>query len=756
MSKQERRLYEFGPYRLLPAERQLLRDGVPVPLTPKAFETLVALVRRAGHLADKDELLKEVWPDSFVEESNLAQNIFALRRALGEGENRQKYIETVPKRGYRFRASVRIVNDSEDELSIKQHLTARSSTPQIESPDETLARGFVPADETEGGLLRIAEPATENVGENSDSLQRLVAPGATHQSPQKTGKLAVILVLLALALGSVVLFYRFARRANPSSSLETMKMTRLTTSGKVFDAVVSPDGKNVVYAISDGGRQSLWMRQTATQSQVQIIPPAAHVFTGLNFSPDGNYIYYGIFSPAFRQRALFQVETLGGTPKKLLENLRAEPLSFAPDGKHFSFIRFTQGRESMLMIANADGTEERKLITLNQPEHIHYAAWSPDGKRIAYVLMNNDSNDGTIFEAQVEDGSTRPLTTRRWFRIFGLSWLPDGSGLMMLAPPDQSFVAEVWRLSYPEGEAQRLTNDLDHFTNMSLTADSRTLAVVQSETQANIWVMPMGDVGSARPVTSGTGKDDTCVEWTPDGRVVYHSDAGGFDNIWITDADGLQPKQLTSNARINQCPAVSPDGRYIVFHSDRTGLPHLWRMHVDGGDQRQITNTTGGAQNPQFSPDGRWIVYRIALGKPTAWKMPAYGGDPVQLTDTISLAPTVSPDSKLIAYTASDGNSPPHIAVSPLDGGAPLKTFPLPQPNARPRWTPDGRALAYVENKDGISNIVVQPLDGGKPVPLTDFKAEVIFSFAFSPDGKQLALSRGTTNRDVVLIKDFR
>ncbi|MCA1592723.1 MAG: transcriptional regulator, partial [Acidobacteria bacterium] len=137
MSKQERHLYEFGPYRLLPQERLLLRGDEPVALTPKAFETLVALVRRAGRLADKDELLKEVWPDSFVEESNLAQNVFALRRALGVGEYGKPYIETVPKRGYRFLASVKVIEDRGDELLVWQHVRASSTQGGVQQTTTT-------------------------------------------------------------------------------------------------------------------------------------------------------------------------------------------------------------------------------------------------------------------------------------------------------------------------------------------------------------------------------------------------------------------------------------------------------------------------------------------------------------------------------------------------------------------------------------------------------------------------------------------
>ena len=736
MSKQESHLYEFGPYRLLPQERLLLRDGEPVALTPKAFETLVALVRRAGHLADKDELLKEVWPDSFVEESNLAQNIFLLRRVLGGGENGKPYIETVPKRGYRFLAGVRVL---EEEAGEPAPAEANGRPPVQSAPPQ----GPAPAPES-------APPSALPAPAAGD------APARPRRG-WKTAAVVLFCVASALALGGVL--YWWMRSAATPSSLQTMKITRLTTTGKVFNAAISPDGNYVVYAATDGGRQSLWMRQTATQSQVQVVAPAEVAYTGLTFSPDGVYIYYSIYSRDFPNRALFRVPTLGGEPKKLLENLRANPVSFSPDGRQFCFIRFTPGNEAALMIAGADGAGERKLLAHSSTGTIRFTAWSPDGKRIAYAAEDYATNQSTVFEAQVADGAARPLTERRWLRINGLSWLPDGSGLLLLAPPGHEFVNQVWQLSYPDGEARRLTNDLNDYEWMSLTADSKTLAVVNVKEEANIWIAPADDVSRARPVTSDTGVLELGLAWTPDGRVVYHSEAGGNDDIWIMNADGTGRKQLTSDARVNQGPAVSPDGSHIVFLSDRTGSPHLWRMNLDGSDQRQLTDGPGGEQTPQFSPDGRWLVYRTTLGRPTVWRMPAGGGEPAQLTDKLSFGPTVSPDSRLVAYNFQDDNGLLHIAVAPLEGGAPLKTFPLTSALAFTRvlrWTPDGRALAYIRARGGVSNVVAQPLDGGEPVPLTDFKDGHVFHFAFSPDGKQLALSRGTIKRDVLLIKDFK
>jgi Tol biopolymer transport system component len=399
-------------------------------------------------------------------------------------------------------------------------------------------------------------------------------------------------------------------------------------------------------------------------------------YVGLTFSPDSNYIYYNVQSKDLPQRALFQVPTLGGPPKKVLKNLRGGSVSFSPDAKQFAFVRFTPGKESALMIANTNGTGERKLVShKNPPEALDAPAWSPDGKRIAYSVTNYDSNDAGIFEAQVADGSTRPLTAQRWLRIIKLAWLADGSGLLMLATPEQSFVYQIWQLSYPSGEAERLTNDLNNYVSMSLSAGSNTLAVVKGETEASIWVEPVGDPGRAQPVTPGSGKIDACVSWTPDGRILYHSNQSGTDDIWIVNADGANRRQLTSNARINQCPAASPDGRYIVFLSDRTGAPHLWRMNMDGSDQRQLTNGPRGEQNPKFSPDGRWIIYSTSSGKRTIWRMPAEGGEPVQLTDKMSLGATVSPDGRWVAYIYQDENAPRRLAVAPLEGGEPIKTF---------------------------------------------------------------------------------
>jgi len=746
MNRQEGQLYEFGPYRLIPAERLLLRDGEPVALTPKAFETLVALVERAGHLAEKDELLKVVWPDSFVEESNLAQNVFALRRALGESKKGKPYIETVPKRGYRFLASVRVIEDRGDAFLVRHHVRAAATQ---DSGQRTTTSP------EHGSSIAPAEVETRDAAARTSLIAELV-------NRHKYGA-AIVAGLLAVTL--VVIGYGVVKligQRHRLPPLQSGKPVRLTTTGRATHVAISPDGKWVVHVMNDGGQRSLWTRQVATQSNVEIVAPAVVTYHSLTFSPDGNYVYYSVSSKDAPRLTLFQVATLGGVPKKILVDLNRDidhavhaTVSFSPDGKQIAFLRQGVDKETSLTIANADGTSERTVTTYPPHEGIGYFTWSPDGLRIAYAVLDYRRNEMTVVEAPVTDGSRKPLTTQKWRRIFGLAWLSDGSGLLMLAGRDQ-FVCQIWQISYPSGEADQLTNDLNDYVGMSLAMGSNTLAVVKMEKQASVWLAPDNDASRARPITSGPEKADDQVASVPDGsRIVYRSNASGSSDIWIVGTEGGSPTQLTSEAGINVGPVVSPDGRDILFLSDRTGVPHIWKMKIDGTEQKQLTNGSG-EELPQFSPDGRWIVYSTVGERSTVWKIPVAGGEPVQLTDKPSMSPTVSPDGERVACLYQDQNGAMQIAIIPFEGGPPLKMLDYGLPPSRIRWTPDGRAIAYVDPRDGVSNILTQPLDGGARKQLTDFKTDRTFSFDWSQEGRQLALARGTQASDVILIKYFR
>ncbi|HEX6625714.1 MAG TPA: protein kinase, partial [Pyrinomonadaceae bacterium] len=596
----------------------------------------------------------------------------------------------------------------------------------------------------------------------TSSVEYLVSQIGRHKR-----RAALVLGALVLLLGGAGYgLYRLANRLPPPAPpFQTVKLTRLTATGKVKDAAISPDGKYVVYMEEEARRQSLWVRQVATGSSVPLVPPADVIYTGLTFSNDSNYVYYVKGTRDEPGWPVYQVPSLGGASKKVIERVDSA-VAFSPDGRRFAFVRaLPQQGESTLVIVNADGTGERALATRKTPDFFLYEgivrlAWSPDGKMIACPAGSADAGGlfYNVVGVRVEDGATERLTTQRWGWVSQVAWLADGSGLVMVAGEEEVSAPQLWRLSYPGGEARRITNDLHRYTDVSLTGDSRSLVTVRTNRASNIWVAPEGDAARARQITAGTSDSSLGLSWTPDGRIVYQTDASGKPEIWAVNADGSDPRQLTHDG-YNYRPATSPAGRYIVFHSFRAGRTNIWRMDVDGGNPKQLTD---GQRNlfPAISPDGQWVVYASPdAGDITLWKVPIDGGDPVRLHETIANLPAISPDGKYVAsfYWDERANPPQGVMILPAAGGEPVKRFDI-LPDAvngfALHWSPDGRALLHF--RDDLSNIWSQPVDGGKPTQATNFQGDQIFNFAWSHDGKQLALARGRVTDDVVLISDAR
>jgi Tol biopolymer transport system component len=284
---------------------------------------------------------------------------------------------------------------------------------------------------------------------------------------------------------------------------------------------------------------------------------------------------------------------------------------------------------------------------------------------------------------------------------------------------------------------------------------------VQNVNVSNIWVAPAANPNAVKQITFGVGTAVGDLSWTPDRKIVYLSNASGEDNLWIVGTETGSPRQLTANVRVNINPSVSPDGHFVAFTSDRTSLPHIWKMSIDGSSAQQLTNG-GGEMDPFWSPDGHWIYYTSVVpfaGTTSIWRIPGEGGAAVQVTDRFSEGSVVSPDGKLIAsFFHGTENSPAKVGILSAQGGAPLKLLPI-SPMAVGtyppfQWSRDGKSLIYVENRKGVSNLWSQPLDGSPPKQLTNFQSDLISSFAWSPDGTQLAVARGTSTSDAILISN--
>ena len=628
---------------------------------------------------------------------------------------------------------------------------------------------------------------TAGDGDKAEASTAASAPRSTSSAEylvgeikrHKTGAAVAVALLALVAAGVGYGIYRWtAKQSQPAPSFPSAKFQRLTTSGRASGAAISPDGKWVAHVKSDAGQQSLWLRQVETTSDTQIVAPSTQNYFGVTFSKDGNYIYYALGEPTIAfSRTLYQVPTLGGASRKVTENITS-PVSLSTDGTRLAFTRVNPMRgETALVVANADGTGERQVAVRKLPDTFSTGgpSWSPDGKLIALGVINYDPGSGwasaTVVEVQVESGAERPITSQKWSNVGKVAWLPNGSGLVLIAAEQglpggfqrQGFSSsQIWHLSYPDGETRKITNDLNNYSRVSLTADSSAMVTVQSDTTSNVWVAPQGDASRAKQVSSGRYDGQLGLSWMPGGRIVYTSRESGVWDIWSMDPDGKNQKQLTANARYNYYPWATSDGRYIIFISTRRGAARsIWRMDTDGGNLKQLTDGPGDV-SPQSSPDGRWVVFHsLGSGAFSVWKVSIDGGEPARLTDRFTLNPTVSPDGSLIAcfYREDQPNAPFKVAIIPFAGGDPVEVFDAPPGINGPaglRWTPDGRALTFIDTTNGVSNIWSLPVDGGTPKQLTDFKTDQIFWFDFSRDGRQLALSRGTQTSDVILIRDFR
>ena len=730
MQRQSDHLYAFGDFLLDPAERRLLRSGEPVPLTPKVFELLLALVERQGRVVEKEQLMELLWPDQYVEESNLKQSVSVLRRALGDSRARPQYIETVPKLGYRFIATVH-----------EPEATARAKPGM--------------------GVM-----AAGTAGETRSGSKRGRSKRAAWLS---------LLLLCLLAAGLSLAFYGARKRLVRTPPFQQIKVMRLT-SGGAWGPVISPDGKFIAHAANDADRRdSIWIRETSTGNSMQLVPADGAGYGAMVFSRDGSYLYYGRGdlhnANLYWQNDVYRIPVIGGTPYKVLSN--AGVVFPSPDDSQLVFVRADPAaQETKLFVADADGTGERVVAARKWPDIAWAASWSPDGKLLTYSARNREGDRfyNTVMAVPAGGGPERPLTPMRWMDVWAATWLPDVSGLLVTAKERFGDPYQIYYLSYPGGEVRRVTNDVHSYSPLSAAADSKVLVTEVQDLTSNIWVVPEGDAARARQITYG-GRDGLGgLAWTPDGRIVFatisrdsysQTNATGDGAIWVVDADGQNRRRLTHDDGINSDPAVTPDGRHIVFSSYRDGDWGIWRMNVDGGEPKQLAGG-GPMTTPYCTPDGRWVVFRRGpLQATTLCRVSIDGGEVVELTDKTAYPPSVSPDGELVAFFAAKEKAN-ELVLMPSAGGAPVKTFDV-SPNNRfllftmiTRWAGDGALLTYIDNDREVANIWGLPVRGGPPRQLTHFDTDSIFGFDWSRDGRQLVLARGQFSHQIVLIEDVR
>ena len=597
---------------------------------------------------------------------------------------------------------------------------------------------------------------------------------ATRQTDRRRTWLAAAAALVVVAAAFAAWVWR--PQGDAAGVRTQLEIRRITGSGNVTDSSMSPDGKYLVYTESAGGQQALWVRQTDGGRPLELVPRADVGFWGTAFTPDSNSIYYVVKSRENPQGTLFRIPLLGGTPQRILDGLDS-PVTFSPDGGRIAYLRadFPEAGSSALMVANADGSGVRALVTRQAPEFFApgffiAASWSPDGARISCTVRNSGTRDAGLVVASVADGGVTALPGRYSDATF-TAWLPDGSAILFIARALGTFGpgggGQIWLQPYPAGGVRRVTNDLVDYRSISVKADGTALTTVGYDASVALYLARLdapSAAGTNRPAVRETSKVASerydglgGVAWSSDGRrIFFGTQLQASRQIWMMEADGSGRREFVAESP-SLWPRASPDGKTVVFFGSRGTERGIWRIDANGSGRRLLA-AVPDASHITFSPDNRTIFFTSLLqGSPSTWSLSADGGTPTLVAPRLERA-AVSPDGRYLAGAYRNSPSDPYsMAVLPVSGGQPVHMFPgfSPGTGSGPsHWARDGTGILYTTSER--MNIWLQRLSGGEPEKITDYSDLVIFRFEPSPDGRSLVLVRGTQNRDVFLLTNFR
>jgi serine/threonine protein kinase len=572
----------------------------------------------------------------------------------------------------------------------------------------------------------------------------------------KFGTALTAVILLALVAAAAFGIYSFMSRKN-AAAFEHFTVSPVTETGKASLAALSPDANYILNVQRDAGQQSLWLRNVPTKSNTQIVPPSDDQYHSLSFSPDGNSIYFTKDEKTEKNvYSLYRAPVLGGNPERIVHDI-GSGISFSPDRSHIVFIRFKRNEgEGDLIVASADGSGEKLLSKQNT--RLRAPAWSPDGKLIAAAELNADQT--SLSSLDLFDTSTGEKQTFKKSDMILESpvWLPDQSGILVVASGRESNFNrdQIGLFSYPQGVYRPITNDTNSYPIISLSADGKTIATVQSQYVGTLETAPYETSGAGKPVTISSRPPTNWFGWTPDGKLLVEQENG----IFQMNADGSNRAPLLHDDFPSFGPISCDHGRYIMFASASRGggnSINIWRADSTGGNLKQIT--TGTDDEPAMcSPDGKWLVYAgFDNGKFLAKKISVDGGPSTQLSEALLTCGCVniSPDGKNIAFqTQPTTGGEIIIKILDFETLQPVKVIERdPRAGGEIRYTSDGKTIGYPIRENGLYALWVSPVDGSPGRRVTEFESDRIADFHWSADNKTVGLLRTHNDSDVVLLR---
>jgi eukaryotic-like serine/threonine-protein kinase len=588
---------------------------------------------------------------------------------------------------------------------------------------------------------------------------------AAKQHKFGTASLAVIVLVLIAAAGYGV----YAMLHHPAAApFQNFAVTQITNSGKAQLTAISPDGKYLLSVLNDNGQHSLWLRNVATASDTQIIPPEASTYSSLAFSPDANYIYFRKAQNAVNTDFnLYRAPVLGGTPQVIVHDIDSG-IAFSPDGKRIAYMRANDPEvgKYRLLTADISGSDEKVLqIAPSATAGPQNLAWSPDGRQLALTKTQPDDKAlGAIDEFDLASSKESRLATLTDKLPGALQWI-NGGVLLLYQPATAQFVhPQIGFVSSDGGQFSRITRDTNSYQTLTVSADGKTVATVQQKSTADLFILPASGSQSADAKPLSLTIQVASFNWLPDGSLLL-SDAA---SLFRAAPDGTNPAQLIHDPVASIFDFSSCGTDHIIFgwaFKVAVNKADVWRAHADGSGATQVTDGKTDTR-PVCSPDGKLVYYRDQQ-KGQMYRASLDGSskpEPVQGSvvpnSFLAGGATLSADGKTLAYVVEVVNAETQLGqekIALLDLGSSAPRLVDVDPHITSgglHFTPDGKSIAYPVSNNGIDNIWIQPLDGSARKQITNFTSEQITSFHWSPDGKSLGVLRSHSESDVVLLQE--
>jgi len=572
--------------------------------------------------------------------------------------------------------------------------------------------------------------------------------------------IGAMLVFAALLVGGAVFGAYSFLTSRKNMPFESIRISKVSATHQARLGAMSPDGKYLAYVLTEGGNESLRLRHLASDSNVEIVRPAHVQYNTVSFSSDGNFIYYTHTEPTSGPESedydLYRTPVLGGTAQLMVKDIDSKP-SFSPDGQRFVFERSNDPEPGKfnVIIANAQGTDEKIIVSGPVNNTVAMPVWSPDGK--AVVGLQIGRRRSALVALNPNDGTARTFYESDRIILQGDTWLPSGKGLVVVYRDSATNFAntQIGIITYPEGRLYAVTADTNDYLTPSVSSDGATIAAVMIQNERSLFVSSGQGTNDSDFIQITSGDLPNSVSWTRDGKLAIDTST----SLQLVSVDGASKNELASDkTSASFHPSACPDGR-IVFVRTRGGSisRNLWRVDADGTGLQQISQGEDD-DRPACSPDGKWVLYVDGTTQ-ALMKVPLDGGQqqriggvPVEFTGGIDF----SRDGKALLVSTYDFKArKPDISLVDYETGKVLRVLEYdPRHSGRVRFSPDGKAIVYPIREGGTDNLWLQPLDGTPSRALTRFTSLRIYSYQWSADGKRLALVRGDAPSDLVLIQE--